>query len=111
MRIFNRRRAGAAAVLLAGLVLAGCATIGRSFPTASVSQIQMKETTREEVRALFGEPWRTGVEDGLRTWTYGHYRYSLFGRAKTRDLVLRFDDQGVVVSYAFNSTEAEDQAR
>ena len=82
--------------------------MGRSFPTASVSEIEMNETTQDQVRTMFGEPWRTGMEDGLRTWTYGHYRYSLFGRAKTRDLVLRFNDRNVVVSYTFNSTEPED---
>ncbi len=48
---------------------------------------------------------RVGIEDGLRTWTYGRYRYRLFGRARTEDLVLRFDAQGVVASYTFNTTE------
>ena len=94
--------------VLAAVVLASCATIGHTFPTGPVSQIRMNQTSQEEVRRMFGEPWRTGVEDGLRTWTYGSYHYSLFGRAKTRDLVLRFNDQAVVVSYTFNSTEPED---
>jgi hypothetical protein len=104
------RIAVAAGILAGAVVLGGCATIGHPFPTHAVSQIQMNRTTQEEARSLFGEPWRTGVEDGLRTWTYGNYHYSLFGRARTRDLVLRFNDQGVVVSYTFNSTEQEDLA-
>jgi hypothetical protein len=60
------------------------------------------------VLRLFGAPWRTGLEDGQQTWTYGHYKYSLFSREKTRDLVVRFDEKNVVVSYTFNSTEPDD---
>ncbi len=86
-------------------VPAGCATVGRAFPVESVSRIRMNETTQDEVRALFGPPWRTGIEDGRVTWTYGRYRYRLFGEAETTDLVLRFDERGVVVSYTFNTTE------
>ena len=55
--------------------------------------------------SVFGEPWRVGIEDGQRTWTYGKYRYRLFGQASTQDLVVRFDGQGRVVSYTFNTTE------
>lgn len=83
----------------------GCATIGRQFPVEQVQHLEIGKTTQAEVQLMFGTPWRTGLEDGKLTWTYGHYKYGLFTRAKTRDLVVRFDDQGRVVSYTFNSTE------
>jgi hypothetical protein len=70
-----------------------------------VSDIRIGETTQEEIRAMFGSPWRTGIEDGMQTWTYGKYRYRLFGRARTKDLVIRFDARKIVVSYSFNTTE------
>lgn len=79
-------------------------TIGRQFPgEEAVNQIQRHKTTREDVRRLFGEPWRTGVQDGLLTWGYGYYRY---GRGKdiARDLVMVFDADGKVLSYAYAST-------
>jgi hypothetical protein len=97
--------------VLVGLstVLGGCATIGHEFAVSEVDQIVIGQTTMEDVKRLFGNPWRTGVEDGRTTWTYGHYRYSIFGRAKTRDLVLRFDENNVVASYSFNTTEPEDR--
>jgi hypothetical protein len=100
---------GATAVALAilSLMLGACATVGHDFPTDRVSQIHQGQTTQEEIRALFGEPWRTGIEDGRRTWTYAKYRYKLFGQVSTTDLVLRFDDQGKVVSYTFNTTERD----
>ncbi len=102
------RRVVALVLLACTALLAGCLTVGKEFPVESVSRLEIGKTTRQEVRELFGEPWRTGVEDGMRTWTYGRYRYSAFGDAQTRDLVVRFDGQGVVASYSFNSTFPED---
>lgn len=94
------RAAVAGAVALA---LAGCLTVGRDFPADQVGHIEIGHTTRDEIHHMFGEPWRTGLEDGRRTWTYGRYRYKLFGTTETRDLVVRFDANGVVASYTFNS--------
>ena len=102
------RRATALGLIAAAGLLAGCLTVGKEFPVGSVTRLEIGETTRQDVRKLFGEPWRTGVEDGKRTWTYGRYRYSAFGDAQTRDLVVRFDAKGVVASYSFNSTFPED---
>ncbi|MFH1143716.1 MAG: hypothetical protein V1774_04145 [Candidatus Eisenbacteria bacterium] len=90
---------------LALVLLSGCATVGRDFPVGHVEDIRLNETTQEEIRAMFGEPWRVGWEDGRRTWTFGKYRYRLFGESSTQDLVLRFDDQGRVASYTFNTTD------
>jgi hypothetical protein len=92
----------------AALALASCLTVGRPFPVESVREIQIGKTTQDDVRTRFGAPWRTGIEDGQRTWTYGHYRYAALGTTRTRDLVVRFDDKGTVVSYTFNSTYPED---
>lgn len=101
----------AAIAALFSLVIAtsGCLHVGQEFPVRGVPGIEMGATTQDEVRDRFGDPWRTGRENGQRTWTYGAYRYSLFGPAQTRDLVVRFDDQGRVASYAFSSTWAEDR--
>ena len=85
------------------LALSACLTVGREFPTDEIGQLQIGHTTRDEVQRTFGEPWRTGLEDGRRTWTYGHYKYKLIGTTETRDLVIRFDAKGIVVSYTFNA--------
>ena len=96
-------------VVILLLALAGCASAGRNFNVPAVQEITMGETSKADITRLFGAPWRTGIEDGRETWTYGHYKYSLFGETKTRDLVLRFDGQGKVASYTFNSTYPEDR--
>lgn len=87
------------------LPVSGCTpTMGHPFPVQKVRQIELNKTTKEEIRQMFGPPWRTGLEDGKRTWTYGQYSTSF-----TRDLVIRFDDQGVVRSYSFSSSLPEDE--
>jgi outer membrane protein assembly factor BamE (lipoprotein component of BamABCDE complex) len=86
----------------------GCMTVGDDFAVGKVTSLKIGETSQQDVRQMFGDPWRTGLEDGQRTWTYGYYKYNLIGASQTRDLVVRFDDRGVVRSYTFNSTYPED---
>lgn len=93
-----------AGVLTAAVLAAGCATVGQDFPTHNVDEIKIDQTTRAEVQEMFGEPWRTGLEDGKRTWTYGTYRWSAFSDAETTDLVVRFNEDGTVDSYVYNTT-------
>ena len=90
------------------LFCASCATVGRDFPVARVSDIRIGETTQNQIREMFGSPWRVGIEDGQRTWTYGKYRYRAFRQASTRDLVVRFDERNIVASYTFNTTEHQE---
>jgi hypothetical protein len=87
------------------LFLASCANVGHEFPSEQVDGIKIGETTQADIQKMFGSPWRIGVEDGLRTWTYGKYKYKLFGESMSKDLVIRFDSSNVVVSYSFNTTE------
>lgn len=79
-------------------------SMGQPFPVKQVRQIEINKTTQAEIRQMFGNPWRTGLEDGKRTWTYGEYSTKY-----TRDLVIRFDDQKVVKSYSFSSSLPEDE--
>ena len=95
-----------------GLALLGCFTAGQAFPVDPVSRIEIGATTKQDVLETFGAPWRTGLEDGQETWTWGDYRYRwLIGTTRTRDLVVRFDERDVVVSYSFNSSFPEDRRR
>ena len=105
------KRGFAAALAAAASLLVACVTVGRDFPAKNVVKLQIGATTQAQVEELFGPPWRTGVENGQRTWTYGHYRYALLGDTQTRDLVVRFDAQGVLASYTFNSTRPDDTQR
>lgn len=94
-------------LLLSGVMstqLTACFTVGQEFSAHRVSEIKVGQTRRQDVSELFGTPWRTGMEDGRPTWTYGIYKYALFGGNDSQDLLIRFDPQGVVRSYTFNTT-------
>jgi len=89
------------------IITMGCATVGREFPASQVSDIKVNMTTKDEIRTIFGTPWRVGIENGEETWTYGKYHYSAFKETRTQDLVVRFNDKGIVTSYTFNTTDHE----
>lgn len=93
-------------LILFALFFTGYATVGRDFPSDKISRIHIGETTKEDIRVMFGPPWRTGFEgDGTTTWTYGKYEYELLQNAVARDLVVRFDKYGMVYSYTYNTTK------
>jgi hypothetical protein len=95
-------------LLLCGLLLAGCVSAGKDFNHRMVRQIQLHQTTRAQIEQMFGPPWRTGIEDGKQTWSYGYYKYGV-SDTLSRDLVVRFAPNGTVTSYTFNSSYPEDQ--
>lgn len=92
-------------VILLSVIFSGCASFGQEFPVTDVALIQVGKTTQKEIRQTFGSPWRTGLESGQKTWTYGKYRYVIFMDKNAKDLVIRFDDKNVVASYTFSTTD------
>jgi hypothetical protein len=91
-----------ALALLGGTI--GCATVGHEFSPAYVPQVVIGQTTKSDMRLMFGEPYRRGIDDGDSTWTYVHYKFRLFGEhMKTRDLLIRWDKDDRVRSYSYNS--------
>lgn len=97
-------------VLLIALAasLAGCVTVGRPFDLGQVPSITAGKTTQADLKAKFGEPIRTGSDSGDPSWTYLHYHLSLFNQPQTDDLVVRFNADGTVKSYTFNTTSGAD---
>lgn len=98
-------RSSQCVVVLAACAGLGCVSVGWDFPSAPIGELAVGRTTQTEAKKEFGSPWRTGLEDGKRTWTYGYYHYSLFGGAEARDLVLKWDAQGVLASYTYATTD------
>ncbi len=91
-------------VVLLG-VAAGCATIGRNFPAEEIHEIRPGVTTKMDLLAEFGRPYRRGIEDADSTWTYLHYKLRLiFGTTHTRDLYIRFNGD-TVSSYTYNADD------
>jgi len=92
-------------LLVLVVVAAGCANMGKEFADRRVPDIQIGVTTQDDLRDMFGAPWRVGIEDGKATWTYGRYQYRLIGESRTKDLVIHFNNDNIVSSYVFNTTE------
>ena len=86
-------------------LFSGCVTVGRDFSVLDVSKIKIGVTNQEEIQTMFGPPWRVGIEDGQRTWTYGKYKYTISGQKNAHDLVIRFNEKNIVSSYSFNTTQ------
>ena len=80
-------------------------TLGQNFQHSNVELIRTGETTKNDIRKLFGSPWLSGINDGELAWTYGNYNYSIFGDRRAKDLVIRFDKKGIVTTYTFSTTE------
>ena len=106
-REYRARLAVLIGLLVIVTVFIGCSpmTLGRDFPVDQVSSIEIGVTTRAEIQERFGAPWRTGIEDGMSTWTFGYYSYDFSGKGLGRDLMIKFNKAGIVRSYSFNTTE------
>ncbi len=70
------------------LFAAGCASLrlGRPIPQTALQQIRSGFTTRDDIVALLGMPWRSVPGDGGDIWVY---RY-LDGRRLSQELVISF---------------------
>ena len=109
MRIGRRR--GVSGLGLFGLLLVGCVSVGREFPTPTSEMIKNGVTTQAELRHLFGPPVQEGIENGDRTWTWIHVKTGIGGQTLSKQLHVKFNEQGIVKSYAFTSSLPEDLTR
>ena len=94
--------------ILLGLLLAlgGCGTAGKNFNESKILKIANGTTTRAEVRKMFGEPFKTGTQNGLPVWVYEYNHYHAIKDDKSRSLVVVFGSNGVVQSHQFMSSDS-----
>jgi hypothetical protein len=87
----------------------GCITIGKDFNSSDLGWLHSNTTGKSEIYRNLGEPFRTGVDQGKITWTYGYYRYRVFGETCTKDLIIYYNPDGTVSSYTFNTSFPEEK--
>ncbi|MCH8158126.1 MAG: outer membrane protein assembly factor BamE [Nitrospinae bacterium] len=93
-------------ILLGSLwILGGCGTAGKNFDESKVSKIVNGTTNRAEIRKMFGQPFKTGIQNGQPVWVYEYNRYSSINPDKSKDLIIVFGPDGVVQSHQFMSNE------
>jgi hypothetical protein len=93
--------------LLIALSFTACVTNGDYFKSET-SWIRENETKQADVRMILGAPYSVGNSQGKPTWTYGFYRYKLFGKSYQKELRFFWNTDGTVSSFSFNSSFPED---
>jgi hypothetical protein len=98
--------------VVALLVLTGCASIriGRDFPSPDAHWIVPTKSDRWGLQRMFGEPYQVGFENGDPTLRWLFVQRDR-GGAVSKDLIVRFNADGVVKSYSFTSNFPEDLRR
>jgi len=96
---------------LFAVLFSGCASVGRNFDSTSLGWLKPGETDKTTILAHIGQPFRVGMDAGDQTWTYGYYKYRLFGTSVTKDLVIRFDLGEKVKSFTLNTSFPDEKER
>ncbi|MGY3804798.1 hypothetical protein ACWNT8_12080 [Pigmentibacter ruber] len=94
--------------LFCSVMTTACLTVGNQFPS-TVVWIKANETTRTEIEKAYGPPFRVGYDSGMKTYSYGYYKYSAFSESQTKDLTIRFNSNDTVYNYTFSSSFPEDK--
>jgi hypothetical protein len=96
---------------LCWIFVAGCATVGSEFQFQGPDSIEIGKTSQGDILAKFGKPFRVGYSRGSEKWTYGYYKYKLFGDSQTKDLDISFDKSGIGSDYVYSSSQPEEVNR
>ncbi len=93
------------ALLLCLTWIAGCGTVGSDFSVEQAHSIENGKTTKEDIAQMFGEPFKTGIQNGHPIWIYEQNKYKAMGDDTSKSLIVEFDDKGVVRSFQVTSNE------
>lgn len=80
------------------LLTAACKTVGEDFPTERIAELRLAETSGEEVRAWFGEPYKVVAHDApapASEIAYYQEAYGTLAGGKARVLAVELADGGV----------------
>ena len=81
-----------------------CGTVGKDFAGSKVVNIKAHSTTKSQILEMFGLPYKEGKQNGYSTWTYEKSTWSAIGDKSSKDLVIMFDEAGVVNAYRYPSS-------
>ena len=86
-------------LLISLLFVYGCGSTGKNFNESLYKNIIAGTTTHKEIQAMFGSPFKKGVQNGSKVWTYEYNAYNSLGNDITKDMVIVFTPSGVVKSH------------
>lgn len=88
-----------AILVLTVFLLAACGSTGKDFDPALTANIVNGKTTKEEIRSMFGAPYKTGIQNGDPIWAYEYNEYGLSENNLSRQLIVVFGPDDVVKSH------------
>ncbi|MCH8156217.1 MAG: hypothetical protein IID18_00435 [Nitrospinae bacterium] len=100
-----KNRALSGTGILIFLLTTGCAAGGQNFDISQSKTIQNNITTQTEILDKFGSPFKEGFHNGQVMWTYQFDQWNALGPAKSKDLVILFDENNIVRAYRYTSSE------
>ncbi|MBC8287245.1 MAG: hypothetical protein H8E42_07200 [Nitrospinae bacterium] len=86
-------------LLTSVLFVCGCGTTGKDFNESLYKNIVVGTTTHKEIQAMFGPPFKKGIQNGYKIWTYEYNFYNSLGKDITKDMIIVFTQSGVVKSH------------
>ena len=86
-------------LLISLFFIYGCGTSGKNFNESLYKNITAGTTTHKEIQAMFGPPFKKGIQNGYKVWTYEYNVYNSLGDDITKDMVIVFTPSGVVKSH------------
>lgn len=127
MHVLDDARGILFSLALGTALLSGCAvktgneTLGKYEKHQIDEQITKGKSTKDEVRAMLGDPDKTDLENGMEKWTYTHKRadskainyipvanWFVHGtNDTTKTVVILFDEKDVVKNYINTDAKGE----
>lgn len=83
------------------LFFTGCGTAGKEIDTAQIDKVIHGQTTENDILAMFGEPYKKGIQNSKKVWVYEYNKYRVIGNDSSQNLIFVFDENGVVTSHQF----------
>ena len=87
----------------AGLLLAGCASVGTDYDVNALSQLK-PGMSQSQVVGMLGKPnTQARLPDGRTVLVWSHSKASAFGHARARSVSLQFDADGKLVDSGYQT--------
>ena len=98
-------------ILLAGILVviffSGCGSVGKNFDESLYTKIAKGTTNKNDVQAMFGAPFKKGIQNGYPVWTYEYNHVNSFGTDTINDMIIVFDKNGLVKSHQLMTNSPE----
>ena len=100
-------RAGLVVMFLT-IIFLGCGTVvGKDFDDSLYTNIAKGTTTHKEIHAMFGAPFKKGIQNGYPVWTYEFNYVNSLGTDIIKDMIIVFEKNGVVKSHQLMTNTPE----